>query len=889
MGMHEPADNSNVSNVPLPPPPPPIANNEHLLAKYMIAKDGTLITSRRKTSKKSTQNANNNNHTSRATTTPTDTNNNSNDNIINETREMTPPTTPPTTSKSELLAHLSTMNELIRESDTIVLVVRLTSFIGEQQRYLLIVDRQSNPSSGDGSQSLESLLLGIDFYKSSGETRCSVGIVLPIYANCATSLDGDGILKFISAQLSAHVFKPMSIQAMWSAYQYLQKRFDNARSRNCFLPNTTQPQPQPQQQQQQTQANEEASAASNDWLAYYESLIAKTKPLGNSGGEQQQASGSGGGSSSSSPVLATVFVNEWHQKEERSEQREDEMTPYFKCLQLPKDQEEMGMRIREKVREIEQANKETFDSMNPVHISRMLERLLAANLDAYKKFIDATIIQFYGQKVVAVSPILAGLYLGSEWNASDYDTLVANRISHVLNVSTEVDNFFPDHFAYHNVPVQDVESVDLVKEFAKTHAFIRRARDSGGACLVHCKMGVSRSATIVLAYLMKELDWSYATALDFVKAKRARVRPNDAFRQQLLMYESMLNGLRRTSKLFNSAASSSSSSSSDSSKSRGPSNRGGGGGEGGAVLMRSNSLKQLMLGETARTSGNSVNWSRQQRSWENTSTATTAASSSTSSSTKVTMRTPTTTATTTTTTTPTQMQVKRAVSQMSPKKSQDLVSFSLHDATNTATAADDTNKSAAAITTPKMADNCNGGGGGGGGASGGLAVISRQHGSWSSSSSSTVSATANIFRKQGAPLSASAAAAAAASSKSHSVGNRTSMPVSVTTTSTTTPTTTLGSACPHRASSYQPSSQQQQQVVSLIGNVKQQVESINGQSRPCLIGDDDDNDNDNEATRPDDFSNDPPVNATDDDDNADARVTPQHSKCEKTGLSRSAR
>ena len=45
--------------------------------------------------------------------------------------------------------------------------------------------------------------------------------------------DGDGGFKFKSHQ-STHIFKPVSIQAMWSAYQYLHKTFENARKNNFY-------------------------------------------------------------------------------------------------------------------------------------------------------------------------------------------------------------------------------------------------------------------------------------------------------------------------------------------------------------------------------------------------------------------------------------------------------------------------------------------------------------------------------------------------------------------------------------------------------------------------------------------------------------------------------
>jgi len=95
-----------------------------------------------------------------------------------------------------------------------------------------------------------------------------------------------------------------------------------------------------------------------------------------------------------------------------------------------------------------------------------------------------------------------------------------------------------------------VEETDLLKEFDRTNRFIQEAKEEGTSCLVHCKMGVSRSATVVLAYLMKEFNWTYEQTFQFTKQKRNCINPNDGFKQQLATYESILNAHRAKYNLF---------------------------------------------------------------------------------------------------------------------------------------------------------------------------------------------------------------------------------------------------------------------------------------------------------------------------------------------------
>lgn len=66
-------------------------------------------------------------------------------------------------------------------------------------------------------------------------------------------------------------------------------------------------------------------------------------------------------------------------------------------------------------------------------------------------------------------------------------------------------------------------------------------RKNNSKCLVHCKMGVSRSASTVIAYAMKEYGWSLEKAYNVVKQKRSIAQPNAGFMKQLAEYEGILD------------------------------------------------------------------------------------------------------------------------------------------------------------------------------------------------------------------------------------------------------------------------------------------------------------------------------------------------------------
>ncbi|KPP62645.1 dual specificity protein phosphatase 1-A-like [Scleropages formosus] len=136
--------------------------------------------------------------------------------------------------------------------------------------------------------------------------------------------------------------------------------------------------------------------------------------------------------------------------------------------------------------------------------------------------------------------ILPFLYLGSAYHASRKDMLDALGITALINVSANCPNHFEGHYEYKSIPVEDNHKADISSWFNEAIEFIDSVKNKGGRVFVHCQAGISRSATICLAYLMRTNRVKLDEAFEFVKQRRSIISPNFSFMGQLLQFESQV-------------------------------------------------------------------------------------------------------------------------------------------------------------------------------------------------------------------------------------------------------------------------------------------------------------------------------------------------------------
>ncbi|KAL2078603.1 hypothetical protein ACEWY4_026288 [Coilia grayii] len=148
--------------------------------------------------------------------------------------------------------------------------------------------------------------------------------------------------------------------------------------------------------------------------------------------------------------------------------------------------------------------------------------------------------------------VVPRIYIGDMYAAKDKRLLQSHNISHVLNaahgkfnVNTGSSYYRDTKITYHGVEAFDMPSFDLSPFFYSAARFIKSGMDTpGGKVFVHCAMGLSRSSTLVLAYLMIHENMTLPDAIKAV-AENRNICPNQGFLEQLRQLDKELHRQRK--------------------------------------------------------------------------------------------------------------------------------------------------------------------------------------------------------------------------------------------------------------------------------------------------------------------------------------------------------
>jgi protein-tyrosine phosphatase len=170
-------------------------------------------------------------------------------------------------------------------------------------------------------------------------------------------------------------------------------------------------------------------------------------------------------------------------------------------------------------------NTKTTENDNFVIVKRMRQKPLTESMYDH---ISAPFIQ--------ITPIDNNIYLGNAFNAADYYYLKQFGITGIVNASNEISNYFEDEFKYFKVDIFDINNSSIYKFFDPFIEFVHNTIKNDGKIMIHCFMGSSRSAILVVLYLIHFKSYTMENSIKFITDRRHRVNINITYIEELKTY-----------------------------------------------------------------------------------------------------------------------------------------------------------------------------------------------------------------------------------------------------------------------------------------------------------------------------------------------------------------
>ncbi|XP_067862390.1 dual specificity protein phosphatase 18-like [Heptranchias perlo] len=145
-------------------------------------------------------------------------------------------------------------------------------------------------------------------------------------------------------------------------------------------------------------------------------------------------------------------------------------------------------------------------------------------------------------RLSGLTQITSSLYLSSAVASHNQSLLLASGVTCIISVSPEVISSVFAGTEYINISIADSPGSQLSEYFDMVADKIHHVEKLHGKTLLHCVAGISRSAALCLAYLMKYHHMTLLEAHVWLKARRPIIRPNIGFWKQLIEYEDRLFG-----------------------------------------------------------------------------------------------------------------------------------------------------------------------------------------------------------------------------------------------------------------------------------------------------------------------------------------------------------
>ena len=144
----------------------------------------------------------------------------------------------------------------------------------------------------------------------------------------------------------------------------------------------------------------------------------------------------------------------------------------------------------------------------------------------------------FGEALKAVE-IVDGVWLGDASDAMDIDTLKKHGIDGVVNCADQAtltcEEYYPNGWRYLGLECEDKANYDIIgKHLGQFTDFMDECVVNKHKVLVHCVAGINRSATLLIAYLVRRRGMCLKDAIALCYAKRPIILTNEAFVMSLI-------------------------------------------------------------------------------------------------------------------------------------------------------------------------------------------------------------------------------------------------------------------------------------------------------------------------------------------------------------------
>jgi protein-tyrosine phosphatase len=146
----------------------------------------------------------------------------------------------------------------------------------------------------------------------------------------------------------------------------------------------------------------------------------------------------------------------------------------------------------------------------------------------------------YNQIIPDYNKITNRIYLGNIAGAQNKEFLLKNNISYVINLSNQ-SYFRQNNIEYLDIDIHDSANTDIKYFFPQIINFFNKGLNSNKNIYIHCRAGISRSSTALIAFLMSK-GLTMRDAVNYIYTKRYIIEPNAGFWIQLMIYERELFG-----------------------------------------------------------------------------------------------------------------------------------------------------------------------------------------------------------------------------------------------------------------------------------------------------------------------------------------------------------